>query len=132
MGVAESLKRYGELDIARANNVLDFKILKLNLCIRHLLNHFRILFGRVSRLILAFGTGDDHFARGEDEGSGLGVTDANDHGRKTFGVIFSIPAVQGDVSEIQSCPQICCGHDVLEFWLRDIGLWGHCLGGPWD
>jgi hypothetical protein len=132
MAVAQVLERYRELDIARTDNVLYLEILQLDVVASHLFDHFRILFGRVPRLILAFGSGDDHFARGEDEGSGLGVTDANDHGRETFGVVFSIPAVQGDVSEVQGCPQIGCGHDVLKFWLRDIGLWGHWLGGPWD
>jgi hypothetical protein len=132
MAVAQVLERYGELDITRTDNVLYLEILQLDVIASHLFDHFCILFGCIPRLILALGAGDDHFARGEDEGSGLGVTDANNHGRETFGVVFGISAIQGDVSEIQSCPQICCGHDILKFWLRYIGLWGHWLGGPWD
>lgn len=100
MAVAQVLQRYGELDITRADNVLYLEILQLDVIASHLLNHFSILFGRVSRLILAFGSGDDHFPRGKYESCGFGLTDANNHGRETFRVVFSIPAVQGDVSEI--------------------------------
>ena len=93
MAVAQVLQRYGELDITRPDNVLYLEILQLDVIASHLFNHFSILFGRVPRLILTFGSRDDHFPRGKDEGCGLGFTDANDHGRETFRVVFSIPAV---------------------------------------
>lgn len=100
MAVAQVLQRYREFDITRTDNVLHLEILELDVIASHLFNHFRILFGCVSRLILAFGSGDYHFPRRKDEGCGLRVTDANDHGSETLRVIFSIPAVQSDVSEI--------------------------------
>ena len=100
VAVAQVLQRYGELDITRADDVLDLEILEFDVVAGHLLNHFRVLLGRVSRLILALGASDDHLARGKDQGCGLGVTDADNDGGETFWVVFCVSAVQGDISKV--------------------------------
>lgn len=79
----QPLQTDGELDVARADNILDLEIGKLGVETK-LLDNSRILARSQLRIILGLGTSNNHLARGEDESGGLGFTDTHDHGSKTL------------------------------------------------
>lgn len=83
MARSETLQANGELDIARADNVLDLEVRELGIEAK-LLDDTGVLAGRKLRIILRLGTGDDHLARSEDQGSGLGLTNTHDDGSETL------------------------------------------------
>lgn len=80
---SQTLQTDGELDVARADNVLDLEVRELRVE-AELLDDARILAGRKLGVVLGLGTSDDHLAGGEDERGGLGLTDTHDHGRETL------------------------------------------------
>ncbi len=83
MAVRKSLKTDGELDVARADDVLDLELRELRVEAK-LLNDTRIFARRQPRVILRLRTGDDHLARREDERRGLRVTDTHDDSGETL------------------------------------------------
>lgn len=89
MATRQTLQTDGELDVARADDVLDLEIRELGIEAKFL-DDTRVLAGRQLRVIFRLGTGDDHLARGKDQRGGLGLTDTHDHGGETlFGDQFS-------------------------------------------
>lgn len=73
-----------ELDVTRADNVLDLEVGEL--CVEaELLDDTSVLARGKLAVILGLGTGDDHLARGEDQGGRLGLTDTHDDGGETLG-----------------------------------------------
>src|SRR5262249_40166655 len=72
-----------ELDVARADNVLDLKVRKLGVE-AELLDDAGVFARRELRVVLRLGTSDDHLARREDQGGRLGLADAHDDGCKTL------------------------------------------------
>lgn len=73
-----------ELDVARADNVLNLEVGEL--CVEtKLLDDTSVLAASKLAVIFGLGTSDDHLARGEDQGGGLGLTNTHDDGGKTLG-----------------------------------------------
>lgn len=79
----QPLQTDGELDVARADDILDFEIGKLGVETK-LLDNTRVFARSQLRIILGLGTSNDHLARGEDESGSLGFTNTHDHGSKTL------------------------------------------------
>ena len=134
MAVRKSLKTNGELDVARANNVLDLEFRELGVEAK-LLDDTRVLARRQPRVIFGLRTSDDHLARREDERRGLGVTDTHDDGGETLEkerdggksdrcalevrctnlrVILCISCVQRDRLKAQTTIEVDGGDDVLQ------------------
>lgn len=81
--VRQSLQANGELDVARADNILDLELLELGLE-PELLDDSRVLARGKPRVVLRLGTRDDHLARRENERRRLGLTDAHDDRRESL------------------------------------------------
>jgi hypothetical protein len=79
----QPLQTDGELDVARADDVLDLEIGKLGVETK-LLDNTRVPARSPLRIILGLGTSDDHLARGEDKSGGLRFTDTHDNGSETL------------------------------------------------
>lgn len=79
----QTLQTDGELDVAGADDVLDLKVRELGIEAK-LLDDARVLAGGQLGVVLGLGTGDNHLARGEDQGGGLGLTNTHDNGRETL------------------------------------------------
>lgn len=100
-----------ELDVARANNVLNLEVRKLRVEAK-LLDDTSVLAAGKLAVILGLGTSDDHLARGEDQGGRLGLTDTHDDGGKTLWVVFGITGVQGDGLQIETTVKVDRSDDV--------------------
>ena len=66
MAVRKSLKTNGELDVARANNILDLKLKELHVKVK-LLNGMRVHARRQTRIVRGLRASNNHLARREDE-----------------------------------------------------------------
>lgn len=84
---SKTLETDGELDVARTDNVLNLEVRELGVE-TELLDDTSVLARRKLRVIFGLGTGDNHLAAGEDQGSGLGLTNTHDNRSKTLGVIL--------------------------------------------
>eukprot|EP00918_Siedleckia_nematoides_P097420 GHVU01213560.1.p1 GENE.GHVU01213560.1~~GHVU01213560.1.p1 ORF type:complete len:198 (-),score=25.86 GHVU01213560.1:233-826(-) len=79
---SKAFKTDRELDVARSDDVLDLEVGEL--CVEaELLDDTGVLARGKLAVVFGFGTGDDHLARGEDQGSRLGLTDTHDDGGET-------------------------------------------------
>jgi hypothetical protein len=107
----QPLQTDGELDVARADDVLDLEIGKLGVETK-LLDNTRILARSQLRIILGLGTSDDHLARGEDKSGGLRFTDTHDHGSKTLWVVLGVACVQRDGLQIKAAVKVDSSNDV--------------------
>ena len=83
VAVRQTLETDGELDVTRADDVLDLELRELGVE-AELLHDTRVLARRQTRVIFRLCTGDDHLARSEDECGGFGITNTHDHGRETL------------------------------------------------
>jgi hypothetical protein len=79
----ETFETDGELDIARADDVLDLEIGELGVEAQ-LLDDTCVLARGKLRVVFGLGTGHDHLARGEDESSGLRLANAHDNSSETL------------------------------------------------
>jgi hypothetical protein len=77
-----------ELDVARADNILDLEVGELRVEAK-LLDDTSVFAAGKLAVVLGLGTGDDHLAGGKDQGSGLGLTDTHDDGGKTLGTMLA-------------------------------------------
>lgn len=77
-----------ELDVARADNVLDLEVRKLRVEAK-LLDDTSVLATCKLAVIFRLGTSDDHLAGGENQGSRLGLTNTHDDGGKTLGTMLA-------------------------------------------
>jgi hypothetical protein len=109
----QPLQTDGELDVARADDVLDLEIGKLGVETK-LLDNTRILARSQLRIILGLGTSDDHLARGEDKSGGLGLANSHDDGSKTLWVVLGVTRVQGNRLQIQAAIKVDRCDDVLQ------------------
>ena len=110
---SKTLETDGELDIARADNVLDLEVGKLGVEAKFLDDAGVLARGKLG-VILGLGTSDNHLARGKDEGRGLGLTNTHDDGSETLGVVLGIAGVKSDRLEIKTAIKIDRRDDVLE------------------
>lgn len=83
MATSQTLKTDRELDVARADNVLDLEVGELGVE-TELLDDTGVFARGKLRVILRLGTGDNHLARCEDKGGSLGFTDTHDNGGETL------------------------------------------------
>lgn len=83
MATGKALKTDGELDVARADNVLDLEVGELGVETK-LLDDARILARGKLGVILGLCTSDDHLAGSEDECGGLGFADTHDDSGETL------------------------------------------------
>ena len=119
MASVEGLKGDGEVDATRADDVLDLELLELDIGRAHLLDHLRILLGRLLRLLLTLRTRYYHLPRPEDKSCRLWISDADDDSRETTRVKLCIPAAESDFPEVKGRAQTSRGDDVLQLrlWL---------------
>lgn len=79
----QALEADRELDVARADDVLDLEVGELGVEAQ-LLDDTGVLARGKLGVILRLGAGDNHLARGKDEGGGLGLANAHDDCGKTL------------------------------------------------
>lgn len=79
----QTLQSDGELNVARADDVLNLEVRELGIEAKFL-DDARVLAGRQLRVIFRLGTGDDHLARRKDQGGGLGFANPHDDGGETL------------------------------------------------
>ena len=113
VGEAEGLETDGKVDGGGGDDVLDLKVLEFDGEVE-LLDDAREPPRGQPRCVLALGAGDHHLAGREDQRGGLGVPDADDHGREPLGVVLCVAGAQGDLLQVQRAPQVGGGHDVLQ------------------
>jgi len=73
----------GELDVARADNVLDLEVRELRVEAEFLDDTGVLAAGKLA-VILGLGTSDDHLAGGEYQSGRLGLTDTHNDGGETL------------------------------------------------
>lgn len=78
-----------ELDVARADNVLDLEIRKLGVE-AELLDDTRIFSRGQLRIVLGLGTSNNHLAGSEDESCCLGLADTHDDGSETLYAVSTL------------------------------------------
>jgi len=86
MSRGQSLQANGELDVARANDILDLEVRELGVE-SELLDDTGVLAGCKTAVVLALGASDDHLAGSEYESGCLWLTNTHDHGSETLGVV---------------------------------------------
>lgn len=109
----KTLEPNGELDVARADNILDLEVRELGVE-AELLDDTRVLAASKLRVILGFGTSNYHLARGEDQSRRLGLTNSHDDSSETLWVVLRISSMQGNGLEVQSAIEIDSRHNVLK------------------
>jgi len=119
---SETLETDGELDVARADNVLDLEIRELGVE-AELLNDAGVLARGEFRVVFRLGTRDNHLAAREDQSRGLGLTNSHDDGSETLGVVLGVPRMQGNRLEIKTTVKIDCRDDVLEGGRQATASW---------
>ena len=83
VAIRKTLQTNRELDVARADDVLNLELGEL--CVEaELLDDTRVLARGEARVVLRLCTSDDHLAGGEDESRGLGLADTHDDGGETL------------------------------------------------
>lgn len=113
MGAGKTLETDRELDVARANDVLDLEVGELGVE-AELLDDARVLARCQLAVGLALCAGDDHLPRGEDQRRGLGVSDTHDDGSETLRVVLGVARMQCDRLEIQAAGEVDGGDQVLQ------------------
>ena len=83
MAAGKTLQANGELDVARANDVLNLEVGELGIE-TELLDDTGVLARSKAAVILRLGTGDDHLSTSEDQSSCLGLSDSHDDGSETL------------------------------------------------
>ena len=99
------LELHLEGDRAACHHVLDFKLSQnyFKSISHHSLNRFRVVFGRIHTHLFTFGSRDDHFSSPENQGGSFGwLFQSHDHSCEPFGVVFGVPALEGDFTQIES------------------------------
>lgn len=111
MASSKTFQSDRELDVARANNVLNLEVGELGVE-AELLDDTSVLARSQLRVVLRFGTSDDHLARREDQGGGLGLADTHNNSGETFGVVLCITSVEGNSLQIESAVKVHRGDNV--------------------
>lgn len=129
MAGSQTLQANGELDITRADDVLDLEVRELGVEPK-LLDDTSIFAACKLRVVFGLGTSDNHLARGKNKRSGLGITDTHNDGSETLkvwsekspvhlwngmaylGVVLCVASVQSNRLEIQAAIEVDRGDDV--------------------
>ena len=99
MAVRETLQTNGELEVTRADDVLNLELGKLRIE-AEFLNDAGVLARRQTRVIFRLCTRDDHLARREDERGRLRVTDTHDDRGETLEIKHDGGKSDGYISEM--------------------------------
>lgn len=83
MAVSKTFKADWELDVTRADNVLNLELAKVSLEAKFL-DDARVLAAGQSAVILALGTSHDHLAGCKDQSRCFGFTDTHDYSSKSL------------------------------------------------
>jgi hypothetical protein len=83
MAWRKTFQANGELDVARADDVLDLEVGELGVE-TELLDDASILSWCKLRIVLGLCASDNHLPWGEDQSRGLGFTDTHDNSRETL------------------------------------------------
>lgn len=83
MARCQTFETNGELDVARANNVLNLEVGKLGVE-AELLNDTGVLARGKLGVVLRLGTSDDHLTRCEDQSGSLGLANTHDDSCETL------------------------------------------------
>jgi hypothetical protein len=111
MACGKTFQTDRELDIARANDVLNLEVGEL--CVEaELLDDTSVLARSQLRVVLRLCTSDDHLARGEDQGGSLGLADTHDDSGETLWVVLSITSVESNRLQIESAVKVHRGDNV--------------------
>lgn len=105
MACGKTFQTDRELDVAGADNVLDLKVGELGIE-AELLDNTSVLAGSELRVVFGLGTSDDHLARGEDQGGGLGLADTHDDSGETLWVVLCITSVEGNRLQVESAVKV--------------------------
>jgi len=100
----QTLEANGELDVARADDVLDFEVGELGIE-AELLDDARILARGKLRVILGLRTSNNHLSTCEDQSGSLGLTDAHDNSRETLRVILFCGQTMPGSARIEPAPR---------------------------
>ena len=119
VATCQTLKTNRELDVARADDVLDLEVRELGIE-AELLDDTRILAASKLAVIFGFRTSNNHLAGSEDQRGRLGLTDTHDDGSETLRVVLSVTCMQGDRLEVEPAVEIHCSDDV------PIGTLAYC------
>jgi hypothetical protein len=111
MACGKTFQADRELDVAGADNVLDLEVGELGIE-AELLDDTSVLAGSQLRVVFGLGTSDDHLARGEDQGGGLGLANTHDDSGETLGVVLCITSVEGNRLQIESAVKVHRGDNV--------------------
>jgi hypothetical protein len=109
----EAFETDRELDVARADNVLDLEVGELGVE-AELLDDARVLARSKAAVILALGARDDHLARCEDQSGSLGLADTHDDSSETLRVVLCIARMKSDGLQIETSRQVDRRDNVLE------------------
>lgn len=149
----KAFKTDWELDVARADNILDLEISELSVE-AELLNNSCVFARRQARVlelvskhgawditlqgptVLRFGTSDYHLARSKDECSSLRLADAHDDSSETLWIVLRISCVKRDGLQIETAIEIDRGNDIssntplsLKINKRHNKAYTHCKVG---
>ena len=103
----------GELDVAGADDVLDFEVGELGVE-AEFLDDARVLAASEFAVVLRLRARHDHLARGEDERGRLGLADAHDDRGETLRVVLGVARVQRDGLEVEAAVEVHGRDDVSE------------------
>lgn len=113
MRAGEALETDRELNVTRADDVLDLKVGEL--CVEaQLLDDARVLARRQFAVRLALCTSDNHLARSEDQRRRLRIANAHDDGSETLGVVLCVTRVQRNRLEVQAAGQVDRSDKILQ------------------
>jgi hypothetical protein len=79
----QTLETDWELDVARANDILNLEVRELSIEAKLLDDSSVFATGKLA-VILRFGTGDDHLPGGENQGGSFRLTNAHDDSRESL------------------------------------------------
>ena len=83
VAIVEALQTDREFNVAGSDDILNLEFRKLGIK-AELLDDACVFARCKARVIFGFCTGDDHFARGENERGSLGFADTHDHSSETL------------------------------------------------
>mmetsp|Transcript_16899 Transcript_16899/g.34227 ORF Transcript_16899/g.34227 Transcript_16899/m.34227 type:complete len:248 (-) Transcript_16899:122-865(-) len=111
--VGETLEADRELDIARADHVLDLPVGEARGEVE-LLDDASVSARPQSRVCLALRASHHHLAAFEDERRRLGFTDPHDHGSKPLRVVLGIAGMHRDRLQIEVTREVARRDDILK------------------
>jgi hypothetical protein len=102
-----------ELDVARADNILDLEVGELG-TEPELLDDPRIFAGSKAAVIFRLGTSHNHLSTREDQSRCLWLTNTHDDGSETLGVVLGIAGMESNGLEVKTSGEVDGSDNVLK------------------